>query len=84
MNTIPPPELKAIDTREMKVLLAEIVVLLQLAGYSGSAKGQVLWSIFNFHFPAHPTPLKPVAWAVVTPGEWTPLFRADLDAFHVP
>lgn len=50
MNTIPPPELKVIDTREMKVLLAEIVVLLQLAGYSGFAKEQILWSI------SQPTP----------------------------
>ena len=51
MNTIPPPELKVTDTREMKALLVEIVVLFQLAGYSGFAKGQVLWSILSFPSP---------------------------------
>lgn len=82
MNTISPPELKVIDTREMKVLLAEIVVLFQLAGYSGFAKGQVLWSILNFPSPSPSHTFKAGAWAAVTPGGCTLLLRADLDAFH--
>ena len=84
MNTIPPPELKFIHTREIKVLLAEIMVLFPLAGYSGFAKGQVLWSILNFPSPSPSHTFKAGAWAAVTPGGCTPLLRADLDAFHVP
>ena len=83
MNTIPPPELKVTDTREMKALLVEIVVLFQLAGYSGFAKGQVLWSILSFPSPNPSHTSQSWAWDAVTPSGCT-LLRTDLDAFHVP